>query len=193
MLHGSLRASNLSIRFAHSSAAVHGIFFDMRRILRSALPTVARSTCRRHASNLTARFACSLLQHMSGFTVCVESHDTLCLRLPVAHTIDMRRTFRSALPTFTCGTCLIQSYMRRTSQFALPAVACSTYSSVERASIFRSLCPQSFVAHVFGLTCVELFSSRCPQLPAAHVFASSYMGRTSQFALPASCSTCSSS
>jgi len=127
------------------SFAAHVWFHGMRRISRYALPTVARSTYHRHASNLSVR---------------------------IAH---------------------IYSYMRRTSQFALPAVACSTYSSVERASIFRSLCPQSFVAHVFGLTCVELFSSRCPQLPAAHVFASSYMGRTSQFALPASCSTCSSS
>ena len=188
MLHGSLRASNLSIRFAHSSAAVHGIFFDMRRILRSALPTVARSTCRRHASNLTARFACSLLQHMSGFTVCVESHDPLCLQLPVTNTIDTRRTFWSALPKFACGTCLVQSYVRRTSRFALPAVACSTYSSVERASISRSLCPQSFVAHV-----LSNFRSLCPQLPAAHIFASSYMHQTSQFALPASSSTCSSS
>ena len=155
MAHSSLRASNLSIRFAHSSAAAHGIFFDMRRVLRSASPTVACSTCRRHASNLTARFACSLLQHMSGFTACVESQDSLCLQLPVADTIDMRRTFWSALPAFACGTCLVQSCVRRTSQFVLPASR-STHSSVERASTSPSLCPQSFVAHVLVLTRVDL-------------------------------------
>ena len=79
--HSFPRASNLSIRFAHSSAAAHAIFFDMRRIFRSlcpqsfvahvlvltcvdlsiALPAVACNTClyfEPHASNFPVRIAC---------------------------------------------------------------------------------------------------------------------------------------
>ena len=96
VVHGSLRASNLSIRFAHISAAAHGMFFDMRRILRSSLPTVACSAHHRHASDLSVRIARICMRHMSLLrATCVELLSSHCLQLPAVHIalLNVRRPF----------------------------------------------------------------------------------------------------